>query len=68
MLGGTYSNWNLLCTDMKSDKFIGTAHMVSIYGCKYDIIFKYVEINSPRNKSRRLPQPQQTSNLFLRWS
>ena len=29
---------------MRLDKFIGTACMLSIYGRKYDVIFKYVEI------------------------
>ena len=28
---------------MRSDKFMGTALMVSIYGRKHDVIFKYVE-------------------------
>ena len=49
-----YSNWNILCTDMRSDKFIGMARMVSIYGRKRDVIFKYVEINSSGQKSREL--------------
>ena len=53
------------CEHMWSDKFIGMAHMVSIYGRKYDVIFKHVEINLSGQNSRRLPQPQQTSDQFL---
>ena len=55
------SNWNILCTDMRSDKFIGTAFMVSIYGRTHDIIFKYIEINSSGHKSSWLPQPTTTN-------
>ena len=42
------------------------ARMVSIYGRKYDIIFKYTEINSSGQNSQQLPQPQQTSSQLLR--
>ena len=31
---------------MRSDKFIGTARIVSIYGRKFDVIFKHAELNS----------------------
>ena len=41
-----YSNWNILWTYTRFSEFIGTAHMVSIYGRKYDVMFKYIEINS----------------------
>ena len=44
------------------DEFVGTAHMVSIYGRKYDVIF--LEINSSGQNSRGLPEPQQTSDQF----
>ena len=64
----SYSSWNILCTDMKSDKFIGTARMVSMYDRKYNVILKHVEINSSGQNSGRLPQPQQTSHRFLRWN
>ena len=46
---------------MRSDKFIGMACIVSIFGHKHDVIFKYVEINSSGEKSRRLPQPTTTN-------
>ena len=46
--------WNILCTAMRSEKFIGTARMVSIYGSTHDVILKYVERNSSGKKSRRL--------------
>ena len=39
-----YSDWNILCADMRSDKFVGMVRMLSIYGRKYDIIFKDVEM------------------------
>ena len=39
-----YSDWNILCADMRSDKFVGMVLMVSIYGRKYDVIFKDVEM------------------------
>ena len=50
---------------MRSDEFIGTAGMVSICGRKYDVIFKYIEINSSGQNSRGLPQSQQISDRFL---
>ena len=40
---------------------MGTARMVSIYGRKHDVIFKYVEINLSGQKSRGLPQPTTTN-------
>ena len=63
-----YSNWNIRFTDMRTDKFIGTACMVSIYGRKYDVIFKHAEINSSGQNFRREPQPHETSDQFLRWN
>ena len=51
---------------MRTDKFIGTARMVSIYGRKYDVIFKHAEINSSGQNFRREPQPHETSDQFLR--
>ena len=47
---------------MRSDKFIGTVRMVSIYGRKNDVIFKYVEINSSGQKSRGLPETTTNHN------
>ena len=63
-----YSNWNILSTDTRSNKFIDTACMVSIYDRKYDVIFKYVEIKSSGQNSHELPQPQQTSEHVLHWN
>ena len=62
----TYSNYNIRCTNTRTDKFIGTARMVSIYGRKYDIIFKHAEINSSEQNFCRVPQPHETSDRFLR--
>ena len=42
---------------MRSDKLIETVRMISICGRKYDVIFKYVEINSSGQKSGGLLQP-----------
>ena len=53
---------------MRSDELVGTAHMVSIYGRKYDVIFKYTEINSSGENSRGLPQPQQTDKSVTDFS
>ena len=50
---------------MRFNIFISMALMISIYGRKYDVISKYVEINSSGQKSCRLPQPQETSDLFF---
>ena len=47
---------------MRFGQFTGTARMVFIYGRKYNIIFKYTEINSSRQNSRGLPQ--QISDRF----
>ena len=38
--------WNILWTYVRFDELIGTTRMVSIYGRKYDVMFKYIEINS----------------------
>ena len=46
-----------------SDKFAGTASMVSIYGRKYNVIL--LEINSLGQNLRGLPQWQQTNDRFL---
>ena len=35
----THSNWDILCTYMRTDEFIDTARM-------YGVIFKYMETNS----------------------
>ena len=48
---------------MRSDKFIGTASMVSIYGRNYNAFFKHVEINSSGQNSGGLPQLQQNSEV-----
>ena len=45
-----------------SDKLIGTVRMVSIYDRKYNVIFKYMDINSAGQNSHGLPQPQETSD------
>ena len=37
---------------MRLDEFIDTACMVSIYGLRYDVIFKYIEMNSRGPNSR----------------
>ena len=55
----------MLCTDMRSDKFIGTARMVSIYGRKHDVIFKYVEINSSGQKSNNCPSNKKIIIYYL---
>ena len=41
---------------MRFGEFIGTARMVSIYGRKYDVMFKYMETNSSGQNSHGLPR------------
>ena len=36
---------------MRFGEFIGTARMVYIYGRKYDVMFKYIEINSSEGRT-----------------
>ena len=41
----------MMCTEIRSNNFIGTACMVSIYGRKYAVLFKHAEINSSGQNS-----------------
>ena len=50
---------------MRLGEFIGTARMLSIYGRKYDVIFKYIEINSLGQNSRGLYHNKPASDFNL---
>ena len=43
---------------MRSNKVIGTAHMVSIYGLKYNVIFKDVEMSRTTTTTTNQQQMQ----------